>query len=155
MIYRVAAKVFIRDDSGSVLLLRRSSTHPRYALQWDIPGGFVEEAEPYELTLQREVQEETGLALLPDSVRLLYAKTNFYERRGTTGEPETVVRLYYGGRVHGVRPGATISWEHDQATWVAASELSARLVEPFSDAVAFVQEHGLLSTDSASDFTAA
>lgn len=150
----IGAKLFAQDGGGSVLLLRRSNTHPRYPLQWDIPGGFVEAGEAYEAALQRELREETGLELVPESVKLCYAKTDFYEHGSSTGEPETVIRLYYTGQVRGVRPEAVVSWEHDQAAWVLPRELAGRLAEPFTDAVRFMENHCLLAVDAVSRFTA-
>ncbi len=56
--------VLVRN--GRVLLARRG-IEPRLGY-WDLPGGFVEEAEPPEIAVRRELHEETGLEL--DSARL-------------------------------------------------------------------------------------
>jgi 8-oxo-dGTP pyrophosphatase MutT (NUDIX family) len=151
MILRVAAKVFASDDAGNVLVLRRSKTHPRYALQWDIPGGFVDEAEDFKDALVREMLEEASLALDPMLLRMLYAKTDFYAN-GSSGEHvESVVRLYYAGRVQGTQPDATLSYEHDMAAWVPANEALSRLIAtPFEDAIRYITEHRLLADASPS-----
>lgn len=146
MILRVAAKIFAYDESGHILLLRRSKTHPRYALQWDIPGGFVDEHEDYRAALVRELQEEASVELDIDSLRLLYAKTDFYANGSSGDHVESVVRLYFDGRVSGAQPKVSLSYEHDQATWAAPEEVVAMLTAtPFEDAIHYLTEHGLLA----------
>lgn len=45
---------------GRVLLVRRAQEPGRG--RWTIPGGFVETDEPFDLAVEREVAEETGIA---------------------------------------------------------------------------------------------
>jgi ADP-ribose pyrophosphatase YjhB (NUDIX family) len=54
-----AQAVIVRD--GSVLLGRRANEPSRG--RWDLPGGFLQEAEDAEAGLRREVREETGLEI--------------------------------------------------------------------------------------------
>jgi len=55
-----AVQVLLERD-GRVLLARRG-IEPRLG-HWDLPGGFVEETEPPEVAVARELREETGLEL--------------------------------------------------------------------------------------------
>jgi 8-oxo-dGTP diphosphatase len=48
----------IRDQAGGVLVVRQS-----YRDAWALPGGICEFAEPPHLGCEREVREETGLAV--------------------------------------------------------------------------------------------
>jgi 8-oxo-dGTP diphosphatase len=61
--YRLSVKVFITDDNGRYLLLRRSSKSKNNPGRWDLPGGKVDPGEDFEEALRREVHEETGLII--------------------------------------------------------------------------------------------
>lgn len=56
----------IVDREGRVLLGRRA--FKPHAGRWDLPGGFLNEAEDPFAALQREVHEETGLTVEPDGL---------------------------------------------------------------------------------------
>jgi len=59
--FRVAAKAFIINQKGEVLLVKRGEDNPHKPGAWEIPGGRLELGEsPFE-GLKREVTEETGL----------------------------------------------------------------------------------------------
>jgi ADP-ribose pyrophosphatase YjhB (NUDIX family) len=54
----VAVTAFVQDDTGRILLIRRTD-NDLYA----IPGGALELGETLTQTVQREVMEETGVAV--------------------------------------------------------------------------------------------
>jgi len=57
----VDAVVFgVRDERLEVLTIQRKN--PPFEGQWALPGGFVDEDEPLGQAVQRELQEETGIA---------------------------------------------------------------------------------------------
>ena len=57
----------VAERNGRLLLVRvRDNEH------WYLPGGKIEEGESPEETLQRELVEELGIAVDPESVRYLY-----------------------------------------------------------------------------------
>ena len=58
------------DRDGRVLLGRRA--HDPKAGLWDLPGGFLEEAEPPLEGLRREVLEETALEVSPTAFLGMY-----------------------------------------------------------------------------------
>lgn len=64
----VAVSAFVHDSNGDVLLVR---THHR-SDTWELPGGQVEEGEPLDEAVQREVLEETGLIIRPVSITGVY-----------------------------------------------------------------------------------
>jgi 8-oxo-dGTP diphosphatase len=57
----VDAVIFLEDDS--IVLIRRRN--PPFQGWWALPGGACEQGETVEQTLQREVEEETGLLVEP------------------------------------------------------------------------------------------
>jgi 8-oxo-dGTP diphosphatase len=61
----VAAIIHPAGDRRTILLTRRN-INPFNGL-WCLPGGHVEEFEPTETAVRREVKEETGLDFAPDT----------------------------------------------------------------------------------------
>ena len=62
-LYHLGVKALIKNTEGSILLLqvnpeKLSGNQPAY---WDLPGGRVEKDQTIAATLQREIQEETGV----------------------------------------------------------------------------------------------
>ena len=57
------AKVVIIDSKDRVLLLKRSNYMDKFAGEWDLPGGHLEDNESLLEGLEREVGEETGLSV--------------------------------------------------------------------------------------------
>lgn len=107
----VVAKVFLQNHNNQILLLRRSATAPRRALEWDLPGGFVEDGEdPLEAAI-RELAEEAGVNV--GSAREVLVTKDIYEG-------ELVFRHYIIAMKD--HPEITLSYEHDSYVWVASEE---------------------------------
>jgi 8-oxo-dGTP pyrophosphatase MutT (NUDIX family) len=64
------AIVLLPDDRGRAcfLMTRRAKTLRAHAGQWALPGGRIDVGESPEAAVRRELHEETGLALDPESV---------------------------------------------------------------------------------------
>lgn len=60
---RISCGVVVTD--GSALLLGHATGSPR----WDIPKGLAEPGEDFRSAALRELQEETGLSVAPESLR--------------------------------------------------------------------------------------
>jgi len=58
------AKVVIVDNERRVLLLKRSEKLKKFPGEMDLPGGHLKANESVTKGLEREVKEETGLAVL-------------------------------------------------------------------------------------------
>lgn len=113
----VSAKLFLLDKADNMLLLTRSSTHPRYPHHPDLPGGEVEISEQMHEALARELLEETGMAIDTTGARLLHAVTD--ER-----EYGVIVRPMFGLRIPETTPVVTMSWEHEGYEWKPITEFA-------------------------------
>lgn len=80
-------------QSGHVLMVRRDG-YPGRGL-WAFPGGFVEEDEPIERSMFRELEEETGFPLPPVALRPFLRAREVFDapRRSSRGRTVTTAFL--------------------------------------------------------------
>jgi 8-oxo-dGTP pyrophosphatase MutT (NUDIX family) len=112
------AKALVLDVQNDVLLMRRSGTHPTLAHHPDLPGGLIEEDEDPTQALVREIKEETGLDVNTDQLKLAYTGTEDWEG-------DSRIRMLYVVRIAEAKPKVTISWEHEDASWIPLEKLPA------------------------------
>ena len=62
---RAISQMLVHDPNGRVLLCQLT-----YKQDWDLPGGVVEVGESPQLAVEREVEEELGLSIKPQSLLL-------------------------------------------------------------------------------------
>ena len=67
-----ATRAVIRDDARRVVLVRRRDNGT-----WVLPGGFMELGESVQDSLQREVREETGLAVVSATLVAIHSEPRF------------------------------------------------------------------------------
>jgi 8-oxo-dGTP diphosphatase len=92
----VVAGILRKDDR--VLICQRRRSDP-YGMQWEFPGGKVEEGEPLAAALRRELQEELGItAEVGEEVFRLrhhypdrYVEVVFFTMAGFRGELRNLV----------------------------------------------------------------
>lgn len=111
------AKILIYDAENNVLVLQRGETHPRFALEADLPGGEVEDGEDGTAAVVRETMEETGLTISNSDITLLD------ERTSSEGRLQQV----YTTHIAATTPNVTLSWEHAGSLWVPAKNLADAL----------------------------
>ncbi|MBL8159383.1 NUDIX domain-containing protein [Candidatus Saccharibacteria bacterium] len=137
----VSCKALVRDQDDNIVVLRRSSTHPRSAHKPDVPGGIIDVGEQINQGLAREILEETGLLVDPSQLRLLYAFVD------DSHEGVIIVRLLFTVTVEDVKPPVQLSSEHDKAEWLRFDAVREKLTnKTHVEALAYVAEHGLLDT---------
>jgi len=107
----VVAKIFLQNHSNQILLLRRSRTAPRRALEWDLPGGFVEDGEDPLMAAIRELSEEAGVNV--ESAKEVLVTEDIHE--GILVFRHYVIAI----KDH---PEVTLSYEHDMFIWVNFEE---------------------------------
>lgn len=113
--FTLAVNALVRDGEGRCLLLRRSARSKLNPGKWDLPGGKPDPGESFGLALEREIAEETGLAVAIE--RLAGAVESPLEGR-------TVVHLIMECRVVGGR--LRLSSEHDAFEWVPRRDLGSQ-----------------------------
>ncbi|MFI0944313.1 NUDIX domain-containing protein [Streptomyces sp. NPDC021020] len=69
----LAAAVIVHDPATDRVLLLRRGPHAKFAPDhWDLPSGKSDPGEPVTTTAVRELHEETGLVVAPESLRLAH-----------------------------------------------------------------------------------
>ncbi|PND56491.1 NUDIX hydrolase [Mycobacterium sp. ENV421] len=106
------AGIVVRDD-GRVLVIRRDDNG-----RWEAPGGVLELDESFEAGVQREVLEETGLAVTVERLTGVYKNLSF-----------GIVALVYRCRPAGGEPHATE--EAREIRWMTREEVSSAMTPAF------------------------
>lgn len=107
----IVQKALVINSKQEVLILRRSASDNRRPLQWDLPGGHLDDGEALDKGVLREVLEETGLSVADAS--LVFSKTEYRVWNGGEG---SVLFMFFA--VHTQETTVTLSEEHDQYEWV-------------------------------------
>lgn len=77
---RIVAKTLLRRADGRLLLLKRSETDTRRPMQWDLPGGAVDDDEDYIAAAVRETKEEAGILITSEDLTLVYTMSAMTEK---------------------------------------------------------------------------
>ncbi|MBV9278596.1 MAG: NUDIX hydrolase [Chloroflexi bacterium] len=104
---------------GKVLLSRRAVEPARGT--WDIPGGFLENGEHPRDGAIRELQEETGLTIVPTELLGIYL-----DRYGDM--PESTLNVYYLAAVQDGTPQPAS--DAAELGWFGPDELPSELAFP-------------------------
>lgn len=115
MILQVGVKIFLRNQDGKYLLMRRSpEKYPGVKGEWDIPGGRINPGSLLIENLRREVKEETQLEIIFEP-KLICAQDII------PNDEKHVVRLSYIGETKG-EPILDTS-ENVEYKWLSLDEL--------------------------------
>jgi 8-oxo-dGTP diphosphatase len=112
--HSVSVAAAIVDESGQLLAVRRRDNG-----HWEPPGGILELDETIQAGLIREVREETGLEVEPQSLSGIYKNM----RRG-------IVALVFRCRIIGGEPRP--SREAEQVSWLSPDEISNLMDEAYA-----------------------
>jgi len=114
----IIVKALVFNTKDEVLLVRRGETAPRRPLQWDLPGGFMDDDdESYQHACMREVQEETGLSLENNHLELAFTESKHGDFHGAVTD---VSWLYFTGVA--ITTKVKLSYEHNTFEWVTLSK---------------------------------
>ena len=125
--YHLGVKGLICDDAGKILLLKINSAglvNFKGEPYWDLPGGRVQEGESIASTLAREIEEETGYTINPQSELFLMTISNIRIPLSTGGEVGLILAAYLC-RVNNGK--LRLSDEHLEARWFEPLEASQLL----------------------------
>src|SRR5882672_10764241 len=106
------AKVFVVNERGEFLALRRDPHDFNRPGQWDFPGGQVEIGEELLAAARRETGEETGFS--PKNLQLVYGVSGVNQKGN-------VIWLFFTEHVQG-RPEVRLSHEHVESAWLTPKE---------------------------------
>jgi 8-oxo-dGTP pyrophosphatase MutT (NUDIX family) len=74
-------KIVLIDQHNRVLFLKRSEYKPKFAGEWDLPGGHIKTNENLNSGLKREVFEETSLQIdNPVFIKKIENTSYFFEK---------------------------------------------------------------------------
>ena len=107
---RVAAAWLERDD-GCVLIAQRAAP-PAWAGWWELPGGKIEEGEPDDACVVRELREELGVEVVVGAPLI----TVFHDEA-----QRRIAISIYAARIVGGEPQCR---EHLALAWVPRAELA-------------------------------
>lgn len=126
----LVAAVIVHDRrAGRVVLLRRGERAKFGRGLWDLPIGKSEPGEPITWTAVRELREETGLSVAPDSLRVVHVVHGAYGVEAPNGFLTVVFATHeWSGEPENREPA-----KHDRVGWVGTDALPRPFV-PSSDA---------------------
>ncbi len=137
---RVISKAAIFNDDN-VLVLRRSSTDIKRPLEWDLPGGYIDESEDFIAGCVREIKEETGLRFEPQNLYLAHAQSQANNSNGSDS------LLIFVGRTNSKE--IKLSHEHDKFKWVSLEQAIDGDTHPLHlKALKHIQENSLIPPKS-------
>lgn len=114
----IAKVVLFDENTGNILVIRRSNTDNRRPGQWDIPGGTVEENETLEMAAIRECKEEVGINLKELDLKLFFTDRDIFNQED--GQSLMVNWLVYYCPI--IEQQVSLSFEHDQYRWVSTKK---------------------------------
>lgn len=114
----VAKSLIVNENNEALILTIGEHTQvPTKSHTPDLPGGIVDSGETELVAVIREIKEETGITVSPDTVHLTYTATEFFESINKSVTKHLfVIQLDY-------TPDVQLSWEHASFKWVALQDL--------------------------------
>lgn len=117
-----ASLVFVVNERGGILTLRRSSQRGAHRGKWGLPGGKADKGEMPEETAVRELYEETGIQIGEEELE--------YLTKDSSGN-----RDYYFFLTKVEDPEVNIDLEHDAVAWVLPEAIRDWIGVPTPSAV--------------------
>lgn len=119
----VGVGVFINNDQGETLLLRRSNQAKNDVGFWARPGGTIEYGEKAIQALKREVKEEIGIAI--KNIESL----GFFDHI-LKEDHQHWLALHFMAEIKSGKPRNMEPDKHDEMRWFKFAEIPAKLAMP-------------------------
>ncbi|KUF16577.1 NUDIX domain-containing protein [Streptomyces silvensis] len=120
----VAAVIVHDKDTNRVVLLQRSENAKFAQGMWDLPVGKSEPGEPITETAVRELYEETGLTVKPESLKVAHIIHGAWGVEAPNGFLTVVFAAHeWTGEPENREPN-----KHSQVRWVDADAIPAAFV---------------------------
>lgn len=114
----VVARACIFDETGRILILRRSDKNSRGVGLWECPGGKKKPSESIESAFSRELYKETGLEAAP-----IAHFEPAPERIIPDGKYKGMTYKAHFAFIRVRDTSIRLSGEHDEFAWVNSSEV--------------------------------
>jgi 8-oxo-dGTP diphosphatase len=126
-LFQVGIKALITNKEGKILVLDSGDWHLKnQERHWDIPGGRIQEGHTITETLQREVEEETGIKKIVKSEFFTAVPANFKDISVEGGWMVGLILMVYKVQIPESSKIA-LSEEHSGYEWVDKEEAAKRL----------------------------
>lgn len=131
MVRRDAVRLVVLDAEARILLLQvRDATNPQFGTAWELPGGGMEAGETYAQAALRELREETGLEVAPETlVAPRWRRQVSYTYRGIRWQQdEHILAVRVGEACPAIADSFRQGVEKDDvldARWWSAQQISA------------------------------
>lgn len=133
-LFHVGVKALIVNDRNQILLLKANVANfedGNKTPHWDIPGGRIQTGQTVGETLEREVQEETGLTGLGKPEFFTAVVSNIQIPVSQTEKVGLMLMVYKV--TADLTAEIELSDEHIDYEWVDATEAGRRLAFKFSE----------------------
>ncbi|MEU1877905.1 NUDIX domain-containing protein [Streptosporangium sp. NPDC020072] len=128
----LVAAVIVHDRETERVVLLQRGPHAKFAQgMWDLPVGKSEPGEPITQTAIRELQEETGLVVRPESLRLAHVIHGARGVEAPNGFLTVVFAVHeWLGTLTNGEPH-----KHAQVRWIPTTELPQNFVSTTASAL--------------------
>ncbi|MFE4020042.1 NUDIX domain-containing protein [Streptomyces inhibens] len=128
----LVAAVIVHDKATNRVVLLQRSENAKFAQgMWDLPVGKSEPGEPITETAVRELYEETGLTVKPESLKVAHIIHGAWGVEAPNGFLTVVFAAHeWAGEPENREPR-----KHDQVRWIDADTIPENFVDTTSSAL--------------------